>query len=143
MKTNATQCRAFDNLKDAQAFADSQAGKTFHRYWSVEEMVKNTEGFQEALDEGQPWAIRLLKRWEEEPLAHLAYAEEPADVVAEGKDGLFYVGVALVEETFDTFDCPQAKVVTNVRVKIPVDPEAVAVDGKVLEAGKFDEEPVK
>ncbi len=104
----------------------------FRRYWSVEEMIKNTEGFQEALDENQPWAIRLLKRWEEEPLSHLAYADEPADQVVE-RDGLFYVGVALVEETSVAFDNPQNKLVTIVQMKTPTDPEAVSVDGAVFE----------
>lgn len=136
MTVKAIPVREFDTKKDAQAFADAQRGKVFYRFWTLEEMQKNTLGWQEAYDKeqalGEPrWATRLLEHWKTRPEDFLARDEAPADEVHE-HDGKYYVGVALEEETLEAFDSVQKKQVTWTRPKLPSDPEAKRVDGTVF-----------
>lgn len=136
-KVEAVPVQVFSSKEDAQAAADAQRGKVFYRYWSIEEMMKNTIGWQEAYDDeqarGEPrWATRLLELWKTQPQDMLARDEQPADKVYEQKDGTFVVPAKLEEVSEQVFDVPQNRLVTAITYR-PAD-TAVKVDGSVLVA---------
>lgn len=123
--------RKFATEQEAAAFAATQEGLVFKRWWSLEELIKGTSGFAEAYAEGQPWAVRLHDSWVNDPLRSRAHDEAPADRVYSDERG-YYVGLAMRPVLVEAEDAPTGRIVQIPIPMTPADPLAEQVDCDVF-----------